>query len=188
MCNVCVLNQASKASTQTPIVSHTLCSQPVQPFQAVKPRQDDRPYSLERRVTVLSTLVPSSSCSATSRTGNSAGIILRGLAPSTSEYFEKSVTPHCRRRKSSSSSNKPFTFSVGARKISSIASPKIVFIHHQTYVGLSESTYWLPQVLFFLWLFVRPLLCGSGFYGLSRLVIPQLTMIHANSRQQARYS
>lgn len=84
-------------------------------------------HSFERRNVVLSIRVPSSSCSATSRTGNSAGMILRGAEPSTSEYFEKSVTPQRRRRKSSSRSRSPFTVSAGARNISSMASAKIVY-------------------------------------------------------------
>ena len=41
------------------------------------------------------------------RLGKRFGIILRGSAPSTSEYLEKSVMPQCLRRKSSSSSNWP---------------------------------------------------------------------------------
>jgi hypothetical protein len=38
---------------------------------------------------VLSTLVPSSSCSATLKSGNDAGMIRRGDAPGTQEYFSK---------------------------------------------------------------------------------------------------
>ena len=43
-------------------------------------------YNFDFLNVVLSILVPSSSCSATSSTGNSAGIILRGVAPGTREY------------------------------------------------------------------------------------------------------
>lgn len=75
---------------------------------------------------VLSILCPSSSCSATSSTGNLAGIIRRGVDPGTTEYLEKSVTPHFSRRKSSSVSRSPLTLLGGARTISTMASEKIV--------------------------------------------------------------
>lgn len=61
------------------------------------------------RIFVLSILCPSSSCSATSNTGNLAGIIRRGFEPGITLYLEKSVTPHFSRRKSSSVSSSPFT-------------------------------------------------------------------------------
>ena len=75
----------------------------------------------------LSTLLPSSSCSSTRRSGNRLGIILRGVAPSTTEYFEKSSTPRCMRRKSSSRSSSPLTVDVGALSMARIASEKMVY-------------------------------------------------------------
>lgn len=74
----------------------------------------------------LSYLFPSSSCSLTRRSGSSAGMILRGSAPGTTEYFEKSVTPAWSRKKSSSRTSSPLTFAAGARRISRMASEKIV--------------------------------------------------------------
>ncbi len=74
---------------------------------------------------VLSTLFPSSSCSSTRRSGKRLGIILRGVAPSTTEYFEKSSTPRYVRKKSSSSSSSPLTVDVGALSMARIASEKI---------------------------------------------------------------
>ena len=76
---------------------------------------------------VLSIRCPSSSCSATSRTGKSAGIIRRGVDPGITEYLEKSETPHFFRRKSSSVSRRPFTTWCGARSIARIASENIVY-------------------------------------------------------------
>ena len=82
--------------------------------------------SFSFRSSALSTLLPSSSCSSTLRSGKRLGIILRGRAPSTTEYFEKSSTPRCLRRKSSSSSSSPLTVDVGAMSMARIASEKIV--------------------------------------------------------------
>lgn len=79
------------------------------------------------RSSVLSTLLPSS-CSSTRRSGNRLGIILRGEAPSTTEYLEKSSTPRCWRRKSSSSSSSPLMVDVGALSMARIASEKIVCV------------------------------------------------------------
>ena len=79
------------------------------------------------RTFVLSIRCPSSSCSATSRTGNLAGIIRRGVDPVITEYLEKSETPHVSRRKSSSVSRSPFTIWCGARSIARIASENIVY-------------------------------------------------------------
>lgn len=55
-----------------------------------------------------------------------AGIIRRGVLPDTIEYFEKSPTPSCSRRKSSSSTQRPFTSLDGALIIASIASENMV--------------------------------------------------------------
>ena len=73
---------------------------------------------------VLSTLRPSSVCSATSSEGMVAGIIRRGLEPGTRAYLLKSVTPRSRRR-SSSSTVRPVTSLGDALMISKIASEKI---------------------------------------------------------------
>ena len=83
-------------------------------------------YSLVRNF-VLSIRFPSSSCSATSRTGNLAGIIRLGVDPGTTEYLEKSEIPHFSRRKSSSVSRSPFTVWCGARSIAKTASENIVY-------------------------------------------------------------
>jgi hypothetical protein len=53
-------------------------------------------------------------------------MILLGEVPGTTEYFEKSLTPACLRRKSSSNSSRPLTTVAGAFRISSMASEKIV--------------------------------------------------------------
>lgn len=82
--------------------------------------------SLLFRNSALSTLLPSSSCSSTRRSGNRRGIILRGELPSTTEYFEKSSMARCLRRKSSSRSRSPFTVVVGALSMARMASEKIV--------------------------------------------------------------
>ena len=74
---------------------------------------------------VLSLLCPSSSCSATVRSGKRAGIIRRGFDPGTHEYFAKSVIPQSLRRKSSSSSSLPVTDAAGALNMPKIASEKI---------------------------------------------------------------
>jgi hypothetical protein len=63
-------------------------------------------------------------------------MIRRGVAPGTTENFEKSVTPQRFRRKSSSRSNRPFTDSAGALSIARIASEKIVL----TRTALAEIT------------------------------------------------
>lgn len=55
-------------------------------------------YNFDLLSRVLFILVPSSSCSATRRSGNSAGIIRLGVAPGTSAYLEKSVAPSWLRR------------------------------------------------------------------------------------------
>lgn len=96
--------------------------------------------------------VPSSSCSATSSTGNSAGMILLGVVPGTTEYFEKSVTPLLR-RKSSSVTIRPFTSAAGARNRAIIASEKIVWIQVRSLmIAASRSTYRLPQVIDMRWI------------------------------------
>lgn len=79
------------------------------------------------RTFALSMRCPSSSCSATSRTGNLAGIIRRGVDSGITEYLEKSETPHFSRRKSSSVSRSPFTIWCGARSIARTASENIVY-------------------------------------------------------------
>jgi len=84
-------------------------------------------YIFDSRSFALSIRRPSSSCSATVRSGNSAGIIRLGDEPGIKAYFENSVTPVLR-RKSSSSSSCPLTCSVGARIIARIASEKMVYI------------------------------------------------------------
>ena len=78
------------------------------------------------RSSALSTLFPSSSCSSTLRSGKRRGIIRRGVAPSTTEYFEKSCTPRFWRRKSSSSSSCPLTVDGGALSMARMESEKIV--------------------------------------------------------------
>src|SRR5271156_2690450 len=75
---------------------------------------------------VLSVLRPSSSCSATVKSGNFAGMILLGEVPATTEYFPKSVIPACLRRKSSSRVRRPLTTFGGACSIANMASEKIV--------------------------------------------------------------
>jgi hypothetical protein len=62
-------------------------------IQVLKSLWMDIGYSLDALNFVLSVLLPSSACSATVRSGNITGMILRGTAPGTREYFEKSVTP-----------------------------------------------------------------------------------------------
>lgn len=83
-------------------------------------------YSFALLSFALSYLLPSSACSLTERSGSSAGIIRLGEDPGTSEYLEKSVTPTCLLRKSSSSSSCPLTTEEGAFSISRIASEKMV--------------------------------------------------------------
>lgn len=87
---------------------------------------DHQPHSFAPLSFELSCLSPSSSCSLTLKSGNSTGIILLGLLPGTTEYLSKSVTPTSLLKKSSSSSNLPFTFPAGALKIPNTASEKIV--------------------------------------------------------------
>ena len=75
---------------------------------------------------VLSTLVPSSSCSATRRSGKEAGMILRGHVPGTQEYLSKSLTFAWSRKKSSSRKHCPVTSSGGDSRMARMASEKIV--------------------------------------------------------------
>lgn len=74
----------------------------------------------------LSTLCPSSACSATVKSGNLAGMMRRGLAPGTTLYFAKSVTPQWSRKKSSSRTSSPLTFAAGERRMPRMASEKMV--------------------------------------------------------------
>lgn len=75
---------------------------------------------------MLSYFLPSSACSATVKSGRDLGMILRGLVPGTTLYLEKSVTPACSRRKSSSSSSSPLTTDGEALRMARMASEKIV--------------------------------------------------------------
>lgn len=91
-----------------------------------------RPHSFgTRRDALLSRRSPSSSCSATRRSGRRAGMIRRGRERGTSEYLEKSVCPHSSRRTSSSSRRWPLTRSAGASRIASTASEKTVCLRGQ---------------------------------------------------------
>lgn len=51
-------------------------------------------------------------------------MILRGVVPDMTLYLEKSVTPACSRKKSSSSNNSPLTTEAGAFKMARMASEK----------------------------------------------------------------
>lgn len=53
-------------------------------------------------------------------------MIRLGLVPGTTAYAEKSVTPHCSRRKSSSRTSFPFTAEAGAVRMAWMASEKMV--------------------------------------------------------------
>jgi hypothetical protein len=83
------------------------------------------PYSFVSLSNELSILRPSSSCSLTRRSGNSAGIIRRGTVPSTSAYLLKSEIPSCSLRKSSSSTHLPLTSLVGDLIMAKIVSENI---------------------------------------------------------------
>lgn len=50
----------------------------------------------------------------------------RGDAPGTTLYLEKSVTPACSRRKSSSNTSSPFTLEGGDCRMARMASEKMV--------------------------------------------------------------
>ena len=88
---------------------------------------------------VLSTLVPSSSCSATRRSGNEAGMIRRGEAPGTQEYFSKSLTFSWSRKKSSSRKHCPVTSSGGDSSMAMMASEKIVGLRRSLLSALWDS-------------------------------------------------
>lgn len=91
------------------------------------PTNDCNDQSLDRFSTVaLSILVPSSSCSATRRSGNEAGMILRGEVPGMQEYLSKFSTFSCSRRKSSSRKHCPVTSPGGDSRMARMASEKIV--------------------------------------------------------------
>lgn len=81
-------------------------------------------HSLFALDAALSIRLPSSSCSLTVRSGNSAGMILRGVEPSTRAYFPKSETP-LSLRKSSSRRQRPLTSFGGELSIARMASEKI---------------------------------------------------------------
>ena len=88
---------------------------------------------------VLSTLEPSSSCSATRRSGNEAGMILRGDVPGTQEYFPKfSIFPWLR-KKSSSRKHWPVTASGGDSRMARMASEKIVGLRKSLLSALWDS-------------------------------------------------
>lgn len=74
---------------------------------------------------VLSYRFPSSACSATVRSGSFWGMMRRGVVPGTTLYLEKSVTPACSRRKSSSRRSSPLTTEGGARRMARMASEKM---------------------------------------------------------------
>jgi hypothetical protein len=88
---------------------------------------------------VLSILVPSSSCSATRRSGNEAGMIRRGDVPGTQEYCPKSVIFSWSRKKSSSRKHCPVTPSGGELRIAMIASEKIVGFRRSLLSALCDS-------------------------------------------------
>lgn len=88
---------------------------------------------------VLSTLVPSSSCTATCKFGNEAGMIRRGEAPGTQEYFPKSRIPSWSRKKSSSRKHWPVTSSGGDSSMARIASEKIVGLRRSLLSVLWDS-------------------------------------------------
>jgi len=81
-------------------------------------------YNLD--LVALSTLFPSSACSATVKSGSFAGMMRRGFEPGMTLYFEKSVTPQCSRRKSSSRTSSPLTLAAGERRMPRMASEKMV--------------------------------------------------------------
>ena len=87
---------------------------------------------------VLSILVPSSSCSATLKSGNEAGMILRGAVPGTQEYLLKSSTFSCSRRKSSSKKHCPVTSSGGDLRMARMASEKIVGLRRSLLSALCD--------------------------------------------------
>lgn len=79
-------------------------------------------------IVVLSTLIPSSSSSSTLKSGNTRGIILLGLAPSTTLYLSKSSSPNPNwRRKSSSVVKSPFTWEAGEESSARMACENIVW-------------------------------------------------------------
>lgn len=88
---------------------------------------------------VLSILLPSSSCSATRRSGNEAGMILRGEVPGTQEYCSKFSTFSWSRKKSSSRKHSPVTSSGGAFRMARIASEKIVGFRRSLLSALCDS-------------------------------------------------
>jgi hypothetical protein len=88
---------------------------------------------------VLSTLVPSSSCSATRKSGNEAGMIRRGDVPGTQEYFPKSLIFSWSRKKSSSRKRWPVTSSGGDSSMAMMASEKIVGLRKLLLSALWDS-------------------------------------------------
>lgn len=74
----------------------------------------------------LSILTPSSSCSATLKSGILAGMIRRGEVPGIAEYLPKSFTPLWSRKKSSSKKHCPVTSAGGELRMPMIASEKMV--------------------------------------------------------------
>jgi len=88
---------------------------------------------------VLSTLVPSSSCSATLRSGNEAGMIRLGDISGTQEYFSKSLIFSWSRKKSSSRKQCPVTSPGGDSRMASMASEKIVGLRRSLLSALWDS-------------------------------------------------
>ena len=111
--------------TETALAQHDALAQHEEVLRGNKVATRHQSFErLSKRV--LSTLMPSSSCSATRKSGNETGMIRRGDVPGTQEYFSKSVMFSWSRKKSSSRKHCPVTSPGGDLRMARMASEKIV--------------------------------------------------------------